>query len=53
MMRQYCCLVMDELLNRSLDPEYQTLGCYYILSAITLVNPAAAEAMPWLYLSVL
>ncbi len=53
MMRHYCCLVMEELLNRSPDPEYQTLGCYYILSAITLVNPAAAEAMPWLYLSVL
>ena len=52
-MRHYCCMVMEELLNRSMDPEYQALGCYYILSAITLVNPAAAEAMPWLYLSVL
>jgi hypothetical protein len=53
MLRQYSCSVMDELLNRSEDNEYQTLGCYYILSAITLVNPAAAESMPWLYQSVL
>jgi hypothetical protein len=53
MLRQYSCSVMDELLNKSEENEYQTLGCYYILSAITLVNPAAAESMPWLYQSVL
>ena len=52
-LRQYSCSVMDELLNKSELSEYQTLGCYYILSAITLVNPAAAEAMPWLYHSVM
>jgi len=53
MLRHYSCSVMDELLNRSEETEYQTLGCYYILSAITLVHPAAAESMPWLYQSVL
>jgi hypothetical protein len=29
------------------------LGAYYILSALTLVSMQAADALPWLYESVL
>ena len=30
----------------------RALGCYYILTALTLVSPSAAQALPWLYDSV-
>jgi len=52
-LRNYCYLVMDELLNKSISTEHQSLGAYYILCALTLVNKEAAEALPWLYQSVL
>ena len=51
-LRNYCYLVMDELLNKAEQTEHQCLGSYYILSALTLVNQEVAEAMPWLYQSV-
>jgi hypothetical protein len=52
-LRTYCYVVMDELLNKAEQHEHQCLGGYYILSALTLVNQEVAEAMPWLYQSVL
>jgi len=51
--RNYCYLVMDELINKAISMEHQSLGAYYILCALTLVNQEAAEALPWLYQSVL
>ena len=30
----------------------RSLGAYYVLAGLTLVNNEAAEAMPWLYHSV-
>jgi hypothetical protein len=53
LLRNYCYLVMEELLNKADTIEHQSLGAYYILCALTLVNPTAAEAIPWLYQSVL
>jgi len=32
--------------------EHQQMGAFYLLSALTLVSPQAANAMPWLYESV-
>lgn len=52
-LREYCYKVMEELLNKTDQTEYQSLGCYYILSALTLVNQEVAEAIPWLYQSVI
>jgi hypothetical protein len=52
MLRDYCYIVMEELIKKSDQHEYQCLGCYYILSALTLVNPDVADAIPWLYQSV-
>jgi len=52
-LRTYCYIVMDELLNKAEQSEHQCLGSYYILSALTLVNQEVADAMPWLYQSVL
>lgn len=44
--------IMDEFINKGINNEYRQLGCYYILSGLTLVNPIAAEDLPWLYESV-
>ena len=40
------------LSTTALDLENRQLGSYYVLSALTLVNPEAATALPWLYQSV-
>ena len=44
--------IMDELVNKGINNDSKSLGCYYVLSALTLVSSSAAEAMPWLYESV-
>tara|TARA_Y100000389_G_scaffold6516_1_gene6244 strand:- start:179 stop:379 length:201 start_codon:yes stop_codon:yes gene_type:complete len=33
------------------EQEHASLGAFYVLGAITLVNNNAAEALPWLYQS--
>jgi hypothetical protein len=41
------------MVNCGIDKDSKTLGAYYVLGGLTLVNPAAAIALPWLYQSVL
>ena len=53
LLRRYCYSIMDELLNKSESVEHHCLGSYYILSALTLVNKEVADAIPWLYQSVI
>ena len=43
---------MEEFVNKGIDNNSKTLGCYYVLSCLTLVNSSAAETLPWLYESV-
>ena len=45
--------VMEKMINSSDDISNRHIGSYYVLSAITLVNTEAAEALPWLYQSVI
>ena len=45
--------VMELFVKSGITTENKTLGAFYVLSALTLVNEDAAEAMPWLYQSVL
>jgi len=45
--------IIDPLVKDGINRDSQILGTYYVLSALTLVNSSAAEAMPWLYQSVL
>jgi len=52
-LKNICAIVIDKLINTSSERENQCLGAIYVLSALTLVNPNAAESMPWLYHSVL
>jgi len=44
--------IFEGLISKSPNRENQSLGAYYILSAITLVSEPAALALPWLYESV-
>lgn len=52
-LKNYCAIIINQLINSSSERENQSLGAIYVLSALTLVNPNAAESMPWLYQSVL
>lgn len=44
--------VVETMVRSGIDRDAKVLGAYYVLSALTLVSPGAAEAMPWLYDSV-
>lgn len=44
--------VMELFINSGYNEANQALGAMYVLSALTLVNKDAAEALPWLYESV-
>ena len=46
-----CFNIMNRLINTSTDVEYRKLGALYILTALTIVSPDAASAMPWLFYS--
>lgn len=43
--------VLENLVNNGIDNDCKSLGAYYILGALTLVNEAAATSLPWLYQS--
>ena len=45
--------IIDVLISSGVDESSKSLGAYYCLAALTLVNNEAAEAMPWLYQSVM
>ena len=44
-----CILEIGENLIKSTDTSNKWLGASYFLTALTLVNTNAAEAMPWLF----
>jgi hypothetical protein len=43
--------VIEKLVNSGIDRDSKTLGCYYVLGSLTLVNADAATSMPWLFQS--
>ena len=45
--------IFEKMVNTGVDDANRNLGAFYVLSALTLVSPQAAEALPWLYQSVL
>ena len=51
-LRNVTLSIIESFVYKGINQESRTLGAYYILLALTLVNPSAAEAMPWLYSSV-
>ena len=44
--------IISKFINFGINKESQYLGASYVLSALTLVNEDAADALPWLYQSV-
>jgi len=45
--------VIEALITRAMNAEQRAIGAYYVLTALTLVSPQAAGALPWLYESVM
>lgn len=52
-MQNACLIVFENVIYSSADEEYQKLGAFHALSALTLVSRSARETMPWLYESVM
>ena len=44
--------VLENLVNSGIDANSKSLGAYYVLAALTLVNVDAATSLPWLFQSV-
>lgn len=44
--------IIEKLINSGIDNDNKSLGAYYVLGALTLVNPEAAASLPWLFQSV-
>lgn len=43
---------LEKIVNSGADKDSRSLGAYYVLAAITMVNEEAANALPWLFQSV-
>jgi hypothetical protein len=52
-LRNVALNVLENMIGRSLNEDAKTVGCSYILCALTLVNNNAANALPWLFQSVI
>ena len=44
--------IMEKLVNSGIDRDSKSLGAYYVLGALTLVNTEAAKSLTWLFQSV-
>jgi hypothetical protein len=44
--------LLEKFVNNGVDRDSKTLGAYYVLGALTLVNESAASSLPWLFQSV-
>ena len=43
--------VMEKFVGGAINQENRSLGAYYVLGALTIVNENAASALPWLFQS--
>ena len=44
--------ILEKFVNSGVDKDSKSLGAYYVLGALTLVNENAATSLPWLFQSV-
>ena len=44
--------ILEKLVFLGVDQDSKSLGAYYVLGALTIVNETAAAALPWLFQSV-
>ena len=52
-LRKIAIEISENLVYYGIDNDDKNLGAYYVLSALTLQNSEAANALPWLYQSVM
>lgn len=45
--------VFEKMVTLGIDNDSKTLGAYYVLGSLTLVNREAANSMPWLFQAML
>jgi hypothetical protein len=50
--RKSIIYILEKLVNTGVDNDSKSLGAYYVLGALTLVNENAASSLPWLFQSV-
>lgn len=50
--KNFVLSIMEKFVNQGINSDSKSLGAYYVLAALTLVNESAAAALPWLYQSV-
>lgn len=51
-LQKYVLRTIDNFITSGVNVESRSLGVFYVLCALTLVSPQAAQSMPWLYQSV-
>lgn len=51
--RKQILTILEKFVHSGIDADNRSLGAYYVLGALTLVNTNAANSLPWLYQSVL
>ena len=49
--RNFVLSIMEKFVNNGINSDSKSLGAYYVLAALTLVNESAASSLPWLYQS--
>tara|TARA_B100001094_G_C18181208_1_gene800999 strand:+ start:1710 stop:2810 length:1101 start_codon:yes stop_codon:yes gene_type:complete len=52
-LQSICINIMNKLVTKGINDDCKKQGCYYILMALTIVNPDTANALPWLANSVI
>jgi len=50
--RKFVYPLLEKFVNSGVDKDSKSLGAYYVLGALTLVNQNAAASLPWLFQSV-
>jgi len=50
--RIFVLSIIEKFVNHGINTDSKSLGAYYVLAALTLVNETAASSLPWLYQSV-
>jgi hypothetical protein len=50
-MQNYIIDILEKFVNTNASRDNRSLGAYYVLGALTLVNQNASIALPWLYQS--
>ena len=48
-MRKKIIEVIERIITNGVDRDNKSLGCYYVLGALTIVSQNASTALPWLY----